>query len=191
MNRKGILVAILLLLCSTFIYSQTLTIGVKFFGLSFHPKGAVNANIMPLKLDKNGVFVVNRGATLSIEYFIWKDIVSVKFVQGLYSDCLARFGGFTHIGLRGKIFSYGQHSINGGIGPTFIFRRNWYEVEGYNDSFSFFHGDKDDYWQWRFIMYGGEIEYNYSIDDNIDLSTTFVPGYPDLMNLSFGIRYKK
>ncbi|MFW6244455.1 MAG: hypothetical protein ACOC36_01070, partial [Fibrobacterota bacterium] len=96
----------------------------------------------------------------------------------------------THIGLRGRIFQSGKHSLNGGFGPTLLFRRNWYHVPDYDDSFAFFHGAKEDYWQHRFIWYGGELEYNYALRDRIDLSVTFVPGYPDLMNLSFGIRYR-
>lgn len=143
---------------------------------------------MPLKLDSGGVLVLNRGLTFNVEVFLWEDIVSVKFIQGLYSDCLARFAGFTHIGLRGRIFELGQHSLNGGIGPTLLYRRNWYEVDGYDDSFSFFRGSPRDYWQRRFIWYGGEFEYNYAIDEKRVISTSFVPGYPDLMNLSIGLR---
>jgi hypothetical protein len=145
---------------------------------------------MPLKFDQRGIFVLNLGVEICVEYFIYKDIVSVKFIQALYADCCQKFGGFTHLGLRGRIFKFGQHSLYGGIGPTFIYRKNWYALEGYDDSFSFFRGKPEDIWQYRFLWYGGEFEYNYEINNHFSLSTSFVPGFPDLTNLSFGTRYK-
>lgn len=188
--KHTILVISFLMMWISAIDAQTFTVGAKFFGISFHPHGAANANLMPRKYDRDGMFVQNLGMTMNFEYYVMSNIISVKYVQGAYLDCLSQFAGFTHIGLRGRIFQSGKHSLNGGFGPTLLFRRNWYHVPGYDDSFAFFHGAKEDYWQHRFIWYGGEMEYNYALHDRIDLSVTFVPGYPDLMNLSFGIRYR-
>lgn len=179
-----------LVLISVYTYANDFSIGIKFFGLSIHPLGAKNTQYMPLKFDKRGIFVLNLGVEICVEYFIYKDIVSIKFIQGLYADCVQKLGGFTHVGLRGKIFEIGNHSLNGGIGPTFIYRKNWYALEEYDDSFSFFKGTPEDIWQWRFIWYGGELEYNYALNDKLSLSTSFVPGFPDLVSLSFGVRYK-
>jgi hypothetical protein len=134
--------------------------------------------------------VLNTGISLNIEYFIYKDIVSIKFVQGLYADCVQKFAGFTHLGLRGRIFKYEKHSLYGGIGPTFIYRKNWYSLEEYDDSFSFFKGTPEDIFQYRFLWYGGEFEYNYEIKSNMFISTSFTPGFPDLANLSIGFRAK-
>ncbi len=36
----------------------------------------------------------------------------------------------------------------------------------------------------------GELEYNYKISEKTDFSTTFVPGYPSLISLSFGLRFR-
>src|SRR4051812_12410460 len=84
-------------------------IGLKFFGLSVHPKGDENAFLMPRRLDERGVCVINLGGMVSAEKFIFRDEISVKAIQGLYSDCAARLGGFTHFGLRGKIFKTEKH----------------------------------------------------------------------------------
>jgi hypothetical protein len=168
--------------------ANELFIGIKFFGLSIHPTGALNSQHMPLKFDKRGIFVLNTGISINIEYFIYKDIISIKFVQGLYADCVQKFGGFTHLGLRCRIFRYEKHSLSGGIGPTFIYRKSWYSLEDYDDSFSFFHGKPDDIWQYRLLWYGGELEYNYEINNRFSISTSFVPGFPDLANLSIGFR---
>jgi hypothetical protein len=172
------------------LYAHDLSLGIKLFGLSIHPQGAVNKDIMPLKLDKDGIFVLDAGITLGIERFLYKDWVSVKFVQGFYLDCLTQPAGFSHIGIRGKIFQIGKHSLNGGIGPTFIYRKNWYNVAGYKDDFSFFNGSPGDYLQWRFLWYGGEFEYNYKLNESIDLSASFIPGFPDIAVFSSGIRYR-
>ncbi|WP_025842665.1 hypothetical protein [Porphyromonas gingivicanis] len=164
-------------------------VGLKFMGLSIHPLGG-NGNevIMPNKLDPQAHFVVNLGAILSYEHFLYKDIVSVKALQGLYADCAVQLAGFSSIGIRARIFRLGRHSLYGGLGPTIIFRRNWFRLEGYQDS-HYFKGDKDDYWQYRFLWYGGEFEYKVVLRDQIDFSISFVPGYPDLMSLSMGISY--
>ena len=100
------------------IFAEKFTVGIKLTGLSVHQGGATNANLMKYKLDDKGVFVFNPGIRLSSEYFFYKNEGSVKIEQGLYADCANQFAGFTHIGLRGKIFQIGKHSLNGGIGPT-------------------------------------------------------------------------
>ena len=117
--------------------------------------------------------------------------VSIKSAQAFYGDCILKFAGFSHVGFRFKIFETGKHSLNGGIGPTLIYRKNWYDADGYDDTFSFFKGDEEDYWQWRFLWYGGEFEYNYNLTRNVDLSITFVPGFPDLISFGFGVRIRR
>lgn len=165
-------------------------LGIKYFGLSYHPQKPYNSHLMPLKLDKDASFVINLGASFNFEYFFLKDIFSVKGVQAFYSDCAQQFAGFSHIGFRGQIFKWGNLSLNGGIGPTFIYRKNWYNLDGYDNKFSFFYGGKNDVWQTRFLWYGGEFEFNYEIFDKTELSFAIIPGGIDLINLSVGFRYK-
>ena len=164
-------------------------IGLKFFGLSVHPKGDENAKLMPMRLDKKGVWVINLGGMLSAEKFIYQDEISIKAIQGLYSDCAARLGGFTHFGLRGQIFKTEKHSLYGGIGPTLVYRRNWYELPGYLDP-DYFEGKPTDTWQYKFLWYGGEFEYAYVLSEKLDFAATFVPGFPKLISLSLGLKYK-
>ena len=160
----------------------------KYFGLTLHPKGDDNAELMPLNPDGKGYLVVNLGASVGYEHFIKGDKFSVKAIQALYADCAMKLAGFTHLGVRAVIFDVGRHSLNGGIGPTLVYRRNWATLDGYNVSTSFFGGDADDAWQYKMIWYAGEFEYNYRLSDNLDFSTSFVPGYPNIMSLSFGVR---
>lgn len=177
------------LLCYEYTFTQD-NFGIKMFGLSIHPKGEKdNARLMPNKLDKNGYFVMNMGGVLSYEKFLFKNIVSLKIAQALYADCAAQLGGFSHIGLRAKIFRLGKHSFYGGVGPTIVYRKNWLKLNGYVNPHRF-KGGPDDKWQYLFLWYGGEFEYKYAISEHFDFSATFIPGYPDLMSLSFGVNLK-
>jgi hypothetical protein len=166
-------------------------IGVKFFGLSFHPKGEKpNAFLMPRKLDKDAYLVMNLGGLLSYEKFIYKNRMSIKAIQALYADCAVKLGGFSHIGIRVRILKTEKHSIYGGIGLTFIYRKNWLNLAGYNPTGSLYKGDENDIWQTIWLWYGGEFEYKYSFNSQFDLGIMFVPGYPDLMNLAAGLHYR-
>lgn len=165
-------------------------VGIKFFGLSFHPKGERdNAHLMPNKLDKNAYFVMNLGVELMYEKFIFEDIFSVKVIKANYLDCAVQFAGFAHIGVRGKIFKKGKHQLYGGIGPTFIYRKNWIQLPDYQNP-NFFKGTKEDAFQYLFLWYGGEFEYKYQLTNRVDLALSFVPGYPDLMSLAVGLNYR-
>ena len=154
-HRLFALIFSLVFFTSVQAFSHTFSAGAKFFGLSLHPKGAVNAPLIPYKWDPRGIFVLHPGVTLNFDYYVWEDIVSV----------------------------------NAGIGPTFLYRRSWYKLPGYNDSFTFYKGGKNDDWQYHFILYGGEIETNVKLNDNFDLSFSVIPGGLDLINISFGARY--
>lgn len=132
---------------------------------------------------------MNFGAVLSYEKALFEDLIYIKAAQALYADCAARMGGFTHIGFRAKIFKNGNHSLYGGIGPTLVFRRNWLELDGYVNP-NRFKGGADNKWQYMFLWYGGEFEYKHSFSNRLDFTTSFVPGYPDLMSLSAGINWK-
>ena len=170
--RHFLYVLIGLILCSLSLQGQSRqNISLKFMGLSFHPlSGRPNAKLMPNRLDPEAYFVVDLGALLSYEYFIIPEILSVKGIQGLYADCT------------------GRHRLYGGIGPTWIYRRNWYRLPGYVDT-KYFEGSPTDKWQRKFLWYGGELEYKFALSPKLDIATTFVPGYPDLMALAVGLSY--
>ncbi|MCX7744507.1 MAG: hypothetical protein N2167_08085 [Flavobacteriales bacterium] len=164
--------------------------GIKFFGLSIHPLGEKdNAHLMPHKLDPQGYLVMNLGVVLSYEKFVVEDALSFKFGIAQYADCAAQWGGFLHAGIRAKIFKIKKHALYGGIGPTFIFRRNWHTLDGYINRNRFI-GDKDDFIQYKFLWYGGEFEYRFNFYRAWDLSISFVPGFPDLVSLSIGVNYR-
>ncbi|MCD4834365.1 MAG: hypothetical protein K8R31_11260 [Bacteroidales bacterium] len=186
--KKSILFILLMLVF--IIGSSQDNFTVKFFGFSFHPDGDVNADNMPTKIDKNGVVVINLGIYFGYESFFHKDKLSFKTVTAFYSDCGGLFSGLVHVGFRGVILQKGKFSINGGLGPTFIYRRSWYsKFDNYVNS-GFYNGNETDFWQYKFLWYGGELEFNYKLRKSLDFSATLVPGYPKLIDVSIGVRYR-
>lgn len=189
-KMKLIFLILLLFTSSTFrVYSQN-NIGIQFFGLAIHPKGdPLNAHLMPFKLDQKAYFVVNFGVIGSYNHFIYKDIISIKLAQNFFADCALQLAGVTHLGVRVRVFKIGRHLLQLGIGPTYMFRKSWYELDGYVQTHPIY-GDKTDKWQQRFIWYGGEIEYKYSINDDFDISAGFIPYYNIVMSTYLGINYE-
>ncbi len=104
MYRSLLSLFILTFFAFSSLFTQNI-VGVKLFGLSIHTEVENgNEKIFPRKLDNNGIFVFNLGATINYERLVYKDFVSIKVVQGLYSDCANKFAGFSHIGIRGRFF---------------------------------------------------------------------------------------
>jgi hypothetical protein len=158
---------------------------VKFFGLSVHLRQTPYPELFPNRLDQKGIMVVNLGGIAGYERFVLRDILSVRVEQGIYADCSSSLAGFTHIGWRGEIFRTGRHSLNGGLGPTLVYRRDWNRLEGYEDD-GYFRRSGD--WQYKFYWYGGEFEYNYQLTEQNDLSINLVPGIPELVSFGAGFR---
>lgn len=166
------------------VYKNAFT--VKFFGLSVHLKESPYPEMFPNRLDDKGYITFNYGAIVGYDRFVVRDVISIRVEQGLYADCAAELAGFTHIGWRGLIFRKNRHSLNGGVGPTLVYRRDWNNIEDYVDDGYF---ERKGSWQYKFYWYAGELEYNYKLKEKIDLSVNLVPGIPELV--SFGVGFRK
>lgn len=160
-------------------------ITVKFFGLSVHLKESQPPELFPNRLDSKGIMVLNLGGIIGYERFVLRDKISIRVEQGLYADCAAELAGFTHIGWRGLIFRKGRQSLNGGFGPTLVYRQDWNGLESYQDDGYF---ERHGKWQYRFYWYGGEFEYNYELQPGTELSVNLVPGVPELISVGVGLR---
>lgn len=165
------------------VYKNAFTL--KFFGLSVHLRETPYPEIFRNRLDEKGILVLNFGGIAGYERFVVRDVISVRVEQGLYSDCASSLAGFTHIGWRGQIFRAGKHSLNGGFGPTLVYRRDWNRLEGYEDD-GYFNRSRN--WQYKFYWYAGELEYNYRLTKQNELSVNLVPGVPELVSLGVGFR---
>ena len=74
-----------------------------------------------------------------------------------------------------------------GFGPTLVYRQSWYRFDGYVQETRLLKTSGN--WQWNFVWYGGEIEYDYKITKNLDLTLNVIPGYPQFYTFGLGARY--
>lgn len=169
---------------------------IKYLGLGWHPSEASRIpEYMPLKLDKEGYFVLNLGATTGIERYFGGDSFlnrfGIEFVGGMYFDCVMNFSSLMHIGFRGKIIDSEKHGLNAGLGPTIVFRKNWSDnVPDYIDQRDYYNVSRNEKYQYKFIWYAGEIEYNYKFDPHNYLSVSLIPGFPNYVLLMVGYERK-
>lgn len=161
------------------------TFTVKYFGLSVHLKESPYPEIFPNKLDEKGYTTFNYGAIIGYDRFLDRDAHAVRLLQAIYADCSGSLAGFTHIGWRGLIFEKGKHSLNAGLGPTLVYRRDWNRIEGYQDDGYF---NRKGEWQYKFYWYAGEFEYNYQLTAKTDISLNLIPGIPELISFGIGVR---
>ena len=164
---------------------------IKYFGLIVHPFGDYSARIQPYKLDKNAYFVVTIGGYASYEQFIWQDILSLKFKQGLFLDCSAGKSGVTHVSVQMNLLENKKNKLSFSIGPTLIYRESWTRFKEYKNS-SFWHIYTSRNFgkiQYKFIPYGCEFEYDYRLTNKVDLSTNIVPGFPFAFTFAIGAKY--
>lgn len=188
--QKSRLLLFCILMCANSFAQDAFTI--KYFGLTVHPTGDKTAHLQPNKLDKNARFVVNTGVFLGYEKFVHKDIISVKFIQGLLSDCSNGFASVTHIGARARLFKTEKFRFYVGAGPALLVRDSWnrfgeaYTSSGYfNETYSERLGEL----QWKFAPIAVELEYDYVFNPKNQLSLSFTPGIPTAMLFSIGWKH--
>lgn len=161
--------------------------GLRYVFGTIHPGGDDMAFLQPQKLDKNAVAVLNWGFIASYERYLIKKRIAIKVAQGGYSDCAELFAGHTHLGFRLNLLSGRRHYLEVGFGPTFVYRQSWNRFDGYVQQTSRLKNSA--HWQYAFVWYGGEVEYDYKISKNIDLNINVIPGSPDFYTFAIGARY--
>ena len=162
---------------------------IQYIGISYHPGGGDNKDKYPLKIDDDAYWLINVGASLSIDYDIIDSIAFIRSSVAFYKDCGFLYAGYVHLGMRGVIINIGRHSINGGIGATLLFRENWKNILGIeNDSF-YENGILNNRWEYQFIFYGGEFDYIYQFSQKFAFHYSIIPGFPFVITSKVGIRY--
>ncbi len=162
-------------------------VGLRFVFATVHPEGEKNALLMPLRLDERAVIVLNWGFIGSYERYIYKKRIALKVAQGAYSDCAQLFAGHTHVAFRANLLNSRKHSLEVGFGPTFVYRKSWYRFPEYEQETKLL--KKGEKWQWNFVWYGGEVEYDYALTNKMDLTVNCIPGFPKFFTFAVGTRY--
>ncbi|MEO6498055.1 MAG: hypothetical protein ABIN95_03545, partial [Mucilaginibacter sp.] len=163
-------------------------IGLWFVTGTVHPNGDKMAFLMPARVDERGVFVFNWGFIGTYQRYFYKKRWSLKFAQGIYSDCAQLFAGHTHLGIRLNVLNGRKHSLELGFGPTFVYRRSWYRFPGYVQDRNLLLKTSGD-WQWNLVWYGAEINYIYHVSPHWDATFHVIPGPPKFFTFGFGTRY--
>jgi hypothetical protein len=162
-------------------------LSVQYLGLTYHPDGGNTPEIYPLKLDKKAYFVLDVGFAANIDYRI-SDHFFLRFTSALYKDCAFVTAGGIHAGPRLQ-FSWGNNSINAGIGPILSFRQDWHRFAEYKDDE--FYGSRIYHdWQYRFFPTAMEFEYLRRINDSMEFQWSVIPGAPLVITSMFGVRFR-
>ncbi len=100
-----------------------------------------------------------------------------------------QFSGYLGFMPRWFIFNIKKVSMNFGVGPTLIFRESWNTIPRYRDD-GYYH-ESDDFlpgYQYKFIL-GGDVNFHYEIDKQLELVWSVIPGFPYVVTHAFGMRW--
>jgi hypothetical protein len=162
-------------------------LSLQWIGLTLHPLGGTHTEIYPWKLDKKAFLVFQPGGVVNVDFKISRRFF-IRYGMSYYKDCAMVHSGYFHLGIRYVPIDIGRHSLNFGIGPTFLFREDWHQFSQYNTDPIF--GDRvHKGWQYRFMAYAGEIEYLFDINDWLQLQYSLIPGLI-VFTSKLGFRFK-
>lgn len=160
---------------------------VKFTGISYHPGGGENEEPYKRALDDKDFWVVLVGLETDADYILHR-FLYLRASTSLYRDCADVWAGYFHLGFRANWDVTEKLSLRIGVGPTYLWRQNWYgKVAGYTND-SFFGGASPGTFQGKFIWYGGDAEAEWKAWDRVSLVYSVIPGYPEVVQSSVGLR---
>lgn len=161
---------------------------VKYTGLTYHPDGGENEEPYPRSLDSRDFWVLQVGAQADGDYLLHKYLY-LRASASLYRDCADVWAGFFHFGFRANYDAPAGFSFRFGVGPTLIWRQNWLGVvKGYERD-SFFGRAEAGTFQSAFIFHGGDVEVEYKAWERVSLVYSMIPGWPEVLHNSVGLRY--
>lgn len=166
-------------------YSQS-NFSIRFSGINYCFTNYSIQNDLKNSLNKSKKLILEPGFNITYDNFISGDYFSMRIKQGLFIDKMNMKSGFTSIGLRRKLFSRFEHSLNLAVGPSIIYRESWNKISGFNNEDYFSSSGNIDY---KFMLINAELEYNYSISPKSDISISINYNQPYTIGISAGLRY--
>lgn len=162
-------------------------LGLKYTGISYHPDGGENEGY-PRKLDDAAFWVLLLGAELDADWRPFRYLY-VRASTSFYKDCADLWAGYYHLGFRANYDIGERVGVRIGIGPTYLWRQNWLgRVAGYKRD-SFFGEATNGDFQGKFIWYGGDAEIEWKAGRAVSLVYSLIPGWPEVIQSSVGLRY--
>lgn len=162
-------------------------VGLKFTGLSYHPDGGENEGY-PRQLDDEAFWVLLLGGEIDADWRAHKYLY-IRASTSFYKDCADLWAGYYHLGFRANYDIGERVGVRIGVGPTYLWRQNWFgRVAGYRRD-SFFGEPTGGDFQGAFIWYGGDAEVEWKMDDRLSFVYSVIPGWPEVIQSSIGMRY--
>jgi hypothetical protein len=156
-------------------------------GLTFHPDGGENEGY-PRQLDDEAYFVIMPGMQADLDYQFHRYALA-RFSTSLYRDCADVWSGFFHLGPRVNLPIGERFVFRVGIGPTYLWRQNWFGVvAGYRKD-SFYGDGKPGDFQTKFLWYGGDLDFEWKLNSKVSLIYANIPGWPEVITSNVGLRY--
>ena len=167
------------------------TFTAKVLPATIHPFGDPTAHLQPYKLDPKARVVLSAGIFFGYERFVYKDLVSVKVIQGFFLDCSAGKAGVSHIGLRVLVYENSKNRFYCGLGPIYLYRESWNRFGDAYTGSGFFRNSQTRWGeiQHRFFPFGIDLEYDRVINEHNSFSVSCTPGVPLAVILTFGWKH--
>lgn len=158
------------------------SIGVAIGGIGYHPIEEKNNDFYKWKVDKKGKWAGYAGATFFAAYRI-NQYLGIKVLQSIVPrDCAGKLAGITHFGINVYDDVIGwdsaRHEFSLSFGPFWYYRKNWRQLEGYENDPAFIKINASQAWERKFVWHGGQIEYLYQLRSDASLAVNILPGYP-------------
>jgi len=196
MNKHQYLIFIGFLLMIILLNSQNLkanSVGGEIITVTRHfsKKSFELGSQYPRKLDPEGVAVITPGVELYYDQQLDSPKYSISFIRftaAHYYDSMDKKAGYLHFGPRFEFFISEKIICVMGIGPTLYFRESWNQFQDYRDD-GFFTESQDFMpgYQHKFLP-GVDIDFQFTIIPDWQLVWSIIPGLPDIITNSFGIR---
>jgi hypothetical protein len=162
-------------------------LGLNYTGISYHPGGGENEEHYKRSLDDKDYWVWLLGFQANADYKLHRYFY-VRTATSLYRDCADLWAGYYHLGFRANYDFTDRFSMRIGIGPTYLWRQNWAgKVKGYEKD-SFFGDATGGGFQGKLIFYGGDAEAEWKAWDRVSLVYAIIPGWPEVIQNSVGMR---
>jgi hypothetical protein len=176
------------------IYAWEQAVNLKYFGLTFHPGGgnATEDYQYPNAIDEDGYWVYQLGGEVDYELQSPTKWWSLRGTVALFQDCIEAWSGHLSLGLRLKHRFKNGFGLDFGIGPTLIWRENWWKKQEVSDWYNGdgFYGKKETNatFQKTLLWYGGNLGLSYMFNEKFGIQYSVIPGYPQVITSSLGLR---
>lgn len=167
--------------------------GIQLFAPSFHlSKDTIHfGEEYSYKLDSAGKVVLMPGVKAFFDYQDHQaNLVDFwRFAASYYKDCMNQDSFVIHAGPRWTYTLNDNWDFILGLGPAFWARKSWTEFSQYYDDGFMKQGDKILSGYQYLIVPGGDLEFQYRINESLFFNWTIIPAIPYVLFQSFGLRW--